>query len=52
MSDAPADVMNSYLAGSNCYLKEPFNVEDFQELILSINRFSLTDGDGMRYPSS
>jgi two-component system, chemotaxis family, response regulator Rcp1 len=52
MSDAPADVMNSYLARANCYLKKPFNVEEFQNLILSVNHFWLADGNRMRYPSS
>ena len=43
MSDAPADVRTSYQAQANCYLKKPLSLEEFQDLILSLNRFWLTD---------
>jgi chemotaxis family two-component system response regulator Rcp1 len=50
MSDAPADVRNSYQAQANCYLKKPLSLEEFQDLILSVNRFWLTDVMLMRHP--
>jgi CheY-like chemotaxis protein len=50
MSDAPADVRNSYQAQANCYLKKPFSLEDFQDLILSVNRFWLTNVKLKRHP--
>lgn len=49
MSDAPADVRNSYQAQANCYLKKPLSLEEFQELILSVNRFWLTNDNLMRH---
>jgi len=39
MSDAPADVRNSYQAHANCYLKKPLSLEEFQDLILSVDQF-------------
>jgi chemotaxis family two-component system response regulator Rcp1 len=50
MSDAPADVQNSYRAQANCYLKKPFSVEEFQDLILAVDRFWLIDVKLMRHP--
>jgi chemotaxis family two-component system response regulator Rcp1 len=50
MSDAPADVRNSYQAQANCYLKKPLSLEEFQDLILSVNRFWLTNVMLMRHP--
>ena len=50
LSDAPADVRNSYQARANCYLKKPLSLEEFQDLILSLNRFWLTDVKLMRQP--
>ena len=50
MSDAPADVRNSYQAQANCYLKKPLSLEEFQDLILSVNRFWLTNVKLMRQP--
>jgi len=50
MSDAPADVRNSYQAQANGYLKKPLSLEEFQDLILSINRFWLTNVNLMRHP--
>jgi two-component system, chemotaxis family, response regulator Rcp1 len=52
MSDAPADVRNSYQAQANCYLKKPISLEEFQDLIVSVNRFWLTDAKLMRHPRS
>ncbi len=43
LSDAPADVRNSYQAQANCYLKKPLSLEEFQDLIHSVNRFWLTN---------
>jgi chemotaxis family two-component system response regulator Rcp1 len=43
MSDAPADVRNSYQSQANCYLKKPLSLEEFQDLIVRVNRFWLTD---------
>jgi two-component system, chemotaxis family, response regulator Rcp1 len=43
LSDAPADVRNSYQAQANCYLKKPITLDEFQDLILSVNRFWLTN---------
>jgi two-component system, chemotaxis family, response regulator Rcp1 len=50
MSGAPADVPNSYQAHANCYLKKPFSVEEFQDLILTVNRFWLINVKLMRHP--
>jgi two-component system, chemotaxis family, response regulator Rcp1 len=50
MSDSPADVRNSYQAQANCYLKKPISLEEFQDLIVSVNRFWLTDVNFMRHP--
>jgi two-component system, chemotaxis family, response regulator Rcp1 len=50
MSDAPGDVRNSYQAQANCYLKKPFSVEEFQDLILAVDRFWLIDVKLMRHP--
>ena len=50
MSDAPADVRNSYQAQANCYLKKPLSLEEFQDLIVSVNRFWLTNVMLMRHP--
>ena len=49
MSDAPADVRNSYQAQANCYLKKPLSLEEFQDLIASVNRFWLTNVMLMRH---
>ena len=50
LSDAPADVRNSYQAQANCYLKKPLSLEEFQDLIVSLNRFWLTNVKLMRQP--
>ena len=50
LSDAPADVRNSYQAHANCYLKKPLSLEEFQDLIVSVNRFWLTNVMLMRHP--
>jgi chemotaxis family two-component system response regulator Rcp1 len=50
LSDAPADVTNSYQAQANCYLKKPLSLEEFQDLILSLDRFWLTNVKLMRHP--
>jgi two-component system, chemotaxis family, response regulator Rcp1 len=50
MSDAPVDVRSSYQAQANCYLKKPFSLEEFQDLILAINRFWLINVKLMRHP--
>jgi two-component system, chemotaxis family, response regulator Rcp1 len=50
LSDAPADVRNCYQAQANCYLKKPISLEEFQDLILSINRFWLSNVMLMRHP--
>ncbi len=49
MSDSPADIRNSYQAQANCYLKKPITLEEFQDLIVSVNRFWLTDANLMRH---
>jgi chemotaxis family two-component system response regulator Rcp1 len=49
LSDAPADVRNSYQGHANCYLKKPLSLEEFQDLILSVNRFWLTNVMLMRH---
>jgi CheY-like chemotaxis protein len=50
LSDAPADVRNSYQAQANCYLKKPLSLEEFQDLILSVDRFWLTNVKLLRQP--
>jgi len=50
LSDAPADVRNSYQSQANCYLKKPLSLEEFQDLILSVNRFWLTNVKLWRHP--
>ena len=52
LSDAPADVRNCYQAQANCYLKKPITLEEFQDLIASVDRFWLTDATLMRHPRS
>jgi chemotaxis family two-component system response regulator Rcp1 len=52
MSDAPADVRNSYQAQANCYLKKPLSLEEFQDLVASVDDFWLTKVKLMRHPRS
>jgi two-component system, chemotaxis family, response regulator Rcp1 len=52
MSDAPADVRSCYQAQANCYLKKPISLDEFQDLILCVNRFWLTDVRLMRHPGA
>ena len=52
MSDSPIDVQNSYQAQANCYLKKPISLDEFQDLIASVNRFWLRDVNLMRQPRS
>jgi chemotaxis family two-component system response regulator Rcp1 len=49
LSDAPADIRKSYQSQANCYLKKPVSLEEFRDLILSVNRFWLTNAL-MRHP--
>jgi two-component system, chemotaxis family, response regulator Rcp1 len=41
-SDAEADILTSYKLQANCYLNKPVQLEDFEELVKSINDFWLT----------
>jgi chemotaxis family two-component system response regulator Rcp1 len=50
MSDAPSDVRNCYQGRANCYLKKPLSLEEFQDLIVSLDRFWLTNVKFMRHP--
>jgi two-component system, chemotaxis family, response regulator Rcp1 len=50
MSDAPSDVLNSYQAQANCYLKKPISLEEFQDLVVSVDDFWLTKVKSMRQP--
>ena len=52
MSDASADVRSCYQAQANCYLKKPISLDEFQDLILCVNRFWLTDVRLMRHPGA
>ncbi len=50
LSDALADVRNSYQAQANCYLKKPISLEEFQDLVVSVDDFWLTKVKLMRHP--
>jgi len=41
-SDAEADVLRSYELQANCYLTKPVHLDEFQEVVKSINDFWLT----------
>jgi CheY-like chemotaxis protein len=41
-SDAESDIQRSYRLQANCYLTKPVQLEDFEDLIQSINDFWLT----------
>jgi chemotaxis family two-component system response regulator Rcp1 len=41
-SDAQADINRSYQLHANCYLSKPVQLEDFENLVKSINDFWLT----------
>lgn len=41
-SDAEVDVVNSYQLSANCYLSKPVELNDFENLVKSINDFWLT----------
>jgi two-component system, chemotaxis family, response regulator Rcp1 len=41
-SDAEADIQTSYRLRANCYLSKPVQLEEFEDLVKSINDFWLT----------
>jgi chemotaxis family two-component system response regulator Rcp1 len=41
-SDSEGDITKSYQLAANCYLKKPVGLEDFEDLVTSINDFWLT----------
>ena len=41
-SDAEADILTSYQLQANCYLSKPVQLEEFENLVRSINDFWLT----------
>lgn len=41
-SEAEADILTSYKLQANCYLNKPVELQDFEELVKSINDFWLT----------
>jgi CheY-like chemotaxis protein len=41
-SDAEADIMKSYQLQANCYLAKPVQLDEFENLVKSINDFWLT----------
>jgi two-component system, chemotaxis family, response regulator Rcp1 len=41
-SDAEADILTSYRLQANCYLSKPVQLEEFENLVRSINDFWLT----------
>jgi chemotaxis family two-component system response regulator Rcp1 len=41
-SDAEADIVKSYQLQANCYLSKPVQLEDFENVVRSINDFWLT----------
>ena len=41
-SDAEADIQTSYQLQANCYLSKPVQLEEFEDLVRSINDFWLT----------
>jgi|SRR5580704_17802262 chemotaxis family two-component system response regulator Rcp1 len=41
-SDAEEDIVESYQLQANCYLKKPTQLDEFEELVKSINDFWLT----------
>jgi two-component system, chemotaxis family, response regulator Rcp1 len=41
-SEAEADILNSYKLQANCYLCKPVKLDDFENLVKSINEFWLT----------
>jgi CheY-like chemotaxis protein len=52
-SDAESDITRSYQLQANCYLTEPVRLEEFENLVKSVNDFWLTkvklnSGSGVR----
>jgi CheY-like chemotaxis protein len=41
-SDAEADILSTYELQANCYLNKPVQLDEFQDLVQSINDFWLT----------
>jgi len=41
-SDAEKDILASYDLGANCYLKKPLGLDDFLEVVRSVENFWLT----------
>jgi chemotaxis family two-component system response regulator Rcp1 len=41
-SDAEADILKSYQLQANCYLTKPVHLDEFEEVVKSINDFWLT----------
>jgi len=41
-SDAEQDIVRSYALGANCYVNKPVGLEQFQEIVHSVERFWLT----------
>jgi two-component system, chemotaxis family, response regulator Rcp1 len=41
-SDAEKDIMVSYDLGANCYLKKPLGLDDFLQVVKSVENFWLT----------
>lgn len=41
-SDAEKDILTSYDLGANCYLKKPLGLDDFLDVVRSVENFWLT----------